>query len=65
MEPDAYFSNLHKWAYAPKNVSFLYVSDKYLNVKYRKICRLYDLQLLVILEVKDLKDSFFGLELEI
>lgn len=32
LDPDAYFSNFHKWAYAPKNAAFLYVSDKYLNV---------------------------------
>lgn len=35
LDPDAYFSNFHKWAYAPKNAAFLYVSDKYLNVKVR------------------------------
>ena len=30
LEPDAYFSNFHKWAFAPKNAAFLYLSDKYL-----------------------------------
>lgn len=27
----AYFSNFHKWSYAPKNAAFLYISDKYIN----------------------------------
>jgi selenocysteine lyase/cysteine desulfurase len=25
-----YLSNFHKWAFAPKNAAFLYISDKYL-----------------------------------
>lgn len=32
LEVDAYFSNFHKWAYAPKSAAFLYVSSKFLNV---------------------------------
>lgn len=32
MNPDAYFSNFHKWAFAPKNAAFLYISDKYLDI---------------------------------
>jgi selenocysteine lyase/cysteine desulfurase len=32
LEPDAYFSNFHKWGYSPKSVAFLYLSDKYLNI---------------------------------
>ena len=31
LEPDAYFSNFHKWGYAPKSAAFLYLSDKYLS----------------------------------
>ena len=27
----AYFSNFHKWAFAPKNAAFLYVSDQFVN----------------------------------
>lgn len=29
---DAYFSNFHKWGFSPKNVAFLYISDKFLDV---------------------------------
>lgn len=43
LEVDAYFSNFHKWAYAPKNAAFLYVSDKFLNV-ILPLFRLLDLQ---------------------
>lgn len=32
LEPDAYFSNFHKWSYAPKSTAFLYLSDKLINV---------------------------------
>lgn len=32
LQPDAYFSNFHKWAYAPKSAAFLYLSDRYLKV---------------------------------
>ena len=28
---DAYFSNFHKWGYAPKSAAFLYLSDKFLQ----------------------------------
>lgn len=28
----AYFSNLHKWAFAPKTAAFIFVSNKYLDV---------------------------------
>ena len=31
LQPDAYFSNFHKWGYAPKSAAFLYLSDKYLS----------------------------------
>lgn len=34
LEVDGYFSNFHKWAFAPKNAAFLYISDKYLNVAF-------------------------------
>lgn len=39
LDVDGYFSNFHKWAYAPKNAAFLYLSNKYLNVSLR-LCRL-------------------------
>lgn len=26
IQPDAYFSNFHKWAYTPKSAAFLYLS---------------------------------------
>lgn len=29
----AYFSNFHKWSYAPKNTAFLYISNEYINVR--------------------------------
>jgi len=29
----AYFSNLHKWGYTPKNAAFIYISDKYIDVQ--------------------------------
>ncbi len=32
LNPAAYFSNFHKWAFAPKNAAFLYISDKFLNI---------------------------------
>lgn len=32
IQPSAYFSNFHKWAYAPKSAAFLYVSDEFLSV---------------------------------
>ena len=32
LQPDAYFSNFNKWAYAPKNSAFLYLSDKYVDI---------------------------------
>ena len=32
IKPDAYFSNFHKWGFAPKSAAFLYLSDKYLNI---------------------------------
>lgn len=31
LQPDAYFSNFHKWSFAPKSTCFLYLSDKYVN----------------------------------
>ena len=31
LQPDAYFSNFHKWGYAPKSAAFLYLSDKFVN----------------------------------
>lgn len=31
LEPDAYFSNFHKWAYTPKTSAFLYLSDKFVD----------------------------------
>ena len=31
LQPDAYFSNFHKWSFAPKSAAFLYLSDKYLE----------------------------------
>jgi len=32
LQPQAYFSNFHKWAYVPKNAAFLYISDEYLEI---------------------------------
>ena len=32
LQPDAYFSNFHKWGFSPKSAALLYISDKYLNV---------------------------------
>lgn len=32
LQPDAYFSNFHKWAYSPKSSAFLYLSDKYRDI---------------------------------
>jgi selenocysteine lyase/cysteine desulfurase len=32
MNPNAYFSNFHKWAFCPKNASFLYLDDKYRDI---------------------------------
>ncbi len=32
LDCSAYFSNLHKWAFTPKNAAFLYVSNNYLDV---------------------------------
>ena len=32
--PDAYFSNFHKWAFGPKSAAFLYISDRYLDVRH-------------------------------
>ena len=32
LQPDAYFSNFHKWSFSPKSTAFLYLSDKYVNV---------------------------------
>lgn len=29
---EAYFSNLHKWSFVPKNTAFIYISDKYTKV---------------------------------
>lgn len=29
INPAAYFSNFHKWAFCPKNASFLYLNDNY------------------------------------
>jgi selenocysteine lyase/cysteine desulfurase len=31
LAPDAYFSNFHKWSYAPKSAAFLYLSDKFVD----------------------------------
>jgi selenocysteine lyase/cysteine desulfurase len=31
INPAAYFSNFHKWGFAPKNAAFLYISDKFLT----------------------------------
>ena len=31
MQPDAYFSNFHKWGFAPKSAALLYISDKYID----------------------------------
>lgn len=30
LNPAAYFSNFHKWGFAPKNAAFLYISDQFL-----------------------------------
>lgn len=32
LNPKAYFSNFHKWAFAPKNAAFLYLDDEYLDI---------------------------------
>jgi len=32
MKPNAYFSNFHKWSFAPKNAAFLYLDDHYLEI---------------------------------
>lgn len=33
LQPSAYFSNFHKWGFAPISAAFLYVSDSYLDVR--------------------------------
>lgn len=32
--PDGYVSNFHKWAYAPKQAAFIYISDTFKSVFY-------------------------------
>jgi isopenicillin-N epimerase len=32
LNPDGYVSNFHKWAYAPKQAAFVYISDKFKTV---------------------------------
>jgi selenocysteine lyase/cysteine desulfurase len=32
INPNAYFSNFHKWSFCPKNASFLYLDDKYRDI---------------------------------
>jgi selenocysteine lyase/cysteine desulfurase len=32
IKANAYFSNFHKWSFAPKNAAFLYLDDKYVEI---------------------------------